>query len=212
MSIIKNTAPFYSSDVSRQELFQGDILNARKLKLKTDSTEVYEPDFWMVITKTCDLQISDGNLRGKSVGLVALISRKLISCLMKKKLEDELSGIKNRVVVAAVHKLFKVYQDYHKASDIDSLIKGQISRFFFLPANNKELTEPMFIDFELIEVLPALDNGSAKFFLDAKTAQLNTPFRERVAQKFGLHYSSIGIEDDEIRDKQFAKDLKKGFV
>ena len=63
----------------------------------------------------------------------------------------------------------------------------------------------MIIDYDLITIL----NGDiAKKMLEGKKLQLSSPFREKVAQRFALHYMSIAIDDEYIKQSTYKKAIE----
>jgi len=78
----------------------------------------------------------------------------------------------------------------------------------FLPPDGNVLKEPMIVDFDLI--FPVLGENIERV-LDAKKLQLSSPFRERLSQRFALHYSSIGIDDNEVKNSNYRKGLTEYF-
>ena len=82
----------------------------------------------------------------------------------------------------------------------------------FFPPDGNIFKEPMILDFDFPQALDGGNEEEVKNALHSKVLQLNSPFREKVSQRFALHYSSIGVEDDEIRDKNYIKSIQKEFT
>jgi len=213
MFIPEDTNVFYSKIIkANNSLFQGDILDAKILGLKNEN-DLYSPDYWMIITKSCDLVLDFDSLtiRKKSLSIIPLIALKLIYKIIRRDFIKDVSRVSNRILLIAVHKLFSIFLKHNKKDEIDYLIKDRISKFMFLPPDGITLKEPMLIDFDMVVQINGNDQEEVKKVLQAKVLQLNSPFREKVAQRFAMHYSSIGVMDDEIRDKKYVNNLKKSF-
>ena len=88
-------------------------------------------------------------------------------------------------------------------------MRGKITRFFFLPPDGNVLSSPMIIDFDIIKNMDATVETIFRNVLKAKEAQLSSPFREKIAQHFALHFASIGINDQYIRDKKYINRIKE---
>jgi len=61
----ENISDFYNQ-TDNSILLQGDIIASKDIGFKDDNSE-FSPDFWMIITKNCDLVISDGVTRRGNV-------------------------------------------------------------------------------------------------------------------------------------------------
>lgn len=204
---------FYSKIIkTNNSLFQGDILDAKIIGLKNES-DLYSPDYWMVITKSCDLVLDSNSLtiRKKNLSIIPLIALKLIYKMFRRDFIKDISKVNNRILLIAVHKLFSIFLTHNKKDEIEYLIKDRISKFMFLPPDGTILKEPMLIDFDLVIQINGNEQAEVQKVIQAKILQLNLPFREKVAQRFAMHYSSIGVMDDEIRDKKYVSNLKKSF-
>ncbi len=205
---------FYSEIIkTKDSLFQGDILDAEIVGLKNEN-DLYSPDYWMIITKSCDLVLDSNSLtiRKKNLSIIPLIALNLIYKILRRDFVKDVSKVSNRILLIAVHKLFSIFLNHNKKDEIDYLIKDRISKFMFLPPDGTILKEPMLIDFDMVIQINGNEQEEVKKVLQAKVLQLNSPFREKVAQRFALHYSSIGVMDDEIRDKKYVNNLKKSFL
>ena len=204
---------FYSEIVkSNISLSQGDILDAKTLGLKIEN-DSYSPDYWMIITKSCDLVLNCDSfiVRKKNISIVPLIAIKIIYKILKRDFTKEISKVSSKIVLIAVHKLFSIFLNHNKKGEIDNLIKDRVSKFMFLPPDGVILKEPMLIDFDIVSQINGNEQSEVKKVLQAKVLQVNSPFREKVAQRFAMHYSSIGVLDDEIREEKYVNNLKKSF-
>ena len=79
----------------------------------------------------------------------------------------------------------------------------------YLPPDGEVIVEPSVIDFELLTTIEGDNAEEVGKLLNAKKLQLNSPFREHIAQRFALHYSGIGIKDKHIKDKEYINKIKK---
>lgn len=204
---------FYSEIVkSNISLSQGDILDAKTLGLKIEN-DSYSPDYWMIITKSCDLVLNCDSLivRKKNISIVPLIAIKIIYKILKRDFTKDISNVSSKIVLIAVHNLFSIFLNHNKKGEIDNLIKDRVSKFMFLPPDGVILKEPMLIDFDIVSQINGNEQSEVKKVLQAKVLQVNSPFREKVARRFAMHYSSIGVLDDEIREEKYVNNLKKSF-
>ena len=204
---------FYSEIIkSKNSLSQGDILDAKTLGLKIEN-DSYSPDYWMIITKSCDLVLNCDSfiVRKKNISIVPLIAIKIIYKILKRDFTKDISKVSSKIVLIAVHNLFSIFLNHNKKGEIDNLIKDRISKFMFLPPDGVILKEPMLIDFDIVSQINGNEQSEVKKVLQAKVLQVNSPFREKVAQRFAMHYSSIGVLDDEIREEKYVNNLKKSF-
>ena len=69
----------------------------------------------------------------------------------------------------------------------------------------------MLIDFDITHQLDGGVEDIVNNVLNSKLLQLKAPFKHRIAQRFALHYSSIGLDDKCIRDKSYIKNIKELF-
>lgn len=91
---------FYSKIIkANNSLFQGDILDAKIIGLKNES-DLYSPDYWMVITKNCDLVLDSNSLtiRKKNLSIIPLIALKLIYKMFRRDFIKDISKVNNRIV------------------------------------------------------------------------------------------------------------------
>ncbi len=173
MYVPSNVEDFFSKETNRTSLFQGDIMNSEILNLHEEGNE-YSPNYWMVITKNCDLVINEdkNSTRKRSLTLIPLISFKLLNLILKRNFYSDCEGVNSRIVLVAVHNLFKVFRDHYKKTDLDNLIKNRISKFMFLPPDGEVLKEPMLIDFDIIHPLESNSSESVSNLLKAKILEL----------------------------------------
>lgn len=200
MLVPPNVNSFYSSKLDKTTLYQGDILRADGVGLKT--SDEFSPDYWMIITKSCDLVIMDGLPRKQNVSIFALFSFPMLHKLFKSSLIDAIP--KKKIVVMAISQISKVFC----ANQVENLIKNRITKFMFLPPDGKVFNEPMIIDFDLVTQLDGSAYEEVQNVLGSKVLELASPFRERIAQRFAEHYCTIGIDDVFIRQKEYVKSLK----
>ncbi len=199
-----NIEPFYV-DINKTTLYQGDVIKAEGVELK-DHDDPCSPDYWMIITKSCDLVfLPTGLPRKQNISLVPLFTLKLVKALFKRDLSHFMSRWRNRIVLIAIQKLSNVCLAKH----VDSMIKDKITKFMFLPYEGTLFEEPMVIDFDMVVQLDGSDLNEVTKTLSAKKLQLASPFREKVAQRFAHHYSSIGIDDGEIKNPKYVKTIEK---
>ena len=143
---------FYSEIIkTKDSLFQGDILDAEIVGLKNEN-DLYSPDYWMIITKSCDLVLDSNSLtiRKKNLSIIPLIALNLIYKILRRDFVKDVSKVSNRILLIAVHKLFSIFLNHNKKDEIDYLIKDRISKFMFLPPDGTILKEPMLIDFDMV--------------------------------------------------------------
>ncbi len=208
-----NSSAFYSSNPDKARLFQGDILKAREIGLKEEGEDT-SPDFWLVITKSCDLAFREHQkkTRNETFSILPLISMKILENSFSKIFSSSISyEPKNILLVPVVGLVKKFMLQKYKKDHIDSLLKNKISRFMYFPPEGNYFTEPMIIDFEFIETIDGGDEAEINSALNSKILELSSPFREKVAQRFALHFSEIGIDDEEIRHKDYIKGIKTFF-
>jgi len=113
-----------------------------------------------------------------------------------------------RIVMVCVLKFSESNKSIINTNKISDLLNDKITKLMFLPPDGNVLKEPMIVDFDLI--FPVLGENIERV-LDAKKLQLSSPFRERLSQRFALHYSSIGIDDNEVKNSNYRKGLTEYF-
>lgn len=209
MLVPSDIAPFFSQ-LSNEELLQGDILLANDIGLKAESE--FSPDFWLIITKSCDMAFRGEEmvLKNRSLSLLPLLSFKLLNKIFKRDTSHILNFRKKIILLGLCG--FKQVAELIKPNQVEDLIKDNLSKFMFLPPDGNVLQEPMVIDFEMIQRIDVPDEESVKTVLKSKKLQLSSPFREKVAQRYALHFMSIGLNDDDIRTKDYRKKLKEYFT
>ena len=206
MFVPSNIKSFYES-LDKNRLWQGDIVRAEKIGIK-EASNIYSPDFWMIITKTCDLTLeADFTTRRQIVSCMPLIGLNILKLLYQKDTFQFLQRMRKKIVFLPVFSFLEKFAKM-KVDNVESLLKNQISKFMYLPPDGVVLTEPMVIDFDITTQLDGGDPGEVKNIIDAKVLQLTSPFRERIAQRFAEHYATIGIDDDSIKSKEYCKQLK----
>ncbi len=208
--IPKNIDSFYKSNLDFGGLYQGDILQADKIGLKEEGVEG-SPDYWMVITKTCDLSFKNDEmtLRGENISLTPISKLKLILKKFNHVESEILSKIKPPIVLFAIKNLLSTFLlSNFNNKKIKSLLEDKISRFMFLPPDGKIFNEPMILDFNIIVGLDGGDAEEVDAALKSKVLELVSPFREKVAQNFATHYSNIGFDDSCIRDDAYLTELQ----
>lgn len=207
MFVPDNVDDFYTR-IEKNKLYQGDILNARIIGLKKENSK-YSPDYWMIITKSCDLVIEEDfkKTRKGNISVIPLLKLFLLPSRFRKYLDIIYSNFLKKIVIVPLINIFK--NSAVKKKNIDSLVRGKITRFFFLPPDGNVLSSPMIIDFDIIKNMDATDETIFRNVLKAKEAQLSSPFREKIAQHFALHFASIGINDQYIRDKKYINRIKE---
>lgn len=205
-----NISDFFSS-LSANELFQGDIVSARDIGLKDENDDETFPDFYMIITKTCDLSFDDNHIQKTRSGIISLIplfNIKLLNPILLRFLKKNILAPTRKVNLIPVVKLINAFSG-QKIEKIDSIVKNQISKFMFLPPDGNILTEPMVIDFESFSQIDGESSIEVGRLLLAKKIQLTSPFRELIAQRFASHYSNIGINDQHIKQKEYVIKIKE---
>ncbi len=109
----------------------------------------------------------------------------------------------------AVWRISKVFNlGKLKETNVDKIIQNKISKFMFLPPDGKVFSVPMIVDFDIVNQLDGSNQKEVKSVLNSKVLQLASPFREKIAQRFADHYSNIGIDDEEIKDRNYLKAIK----
>ncbi len=205
MSLIPKDISVYYSKPETNILYQGDILSATDIGMKDD---VNSPDFWLIITKSCDLVYRNGEkkLKNDGVSILGMFSfKKYFELIRKKYIIKPKTDYLGKIVIAGVLKFSESTKSITKKEQIDALIEDKITKLMFLPPDGNVFTEPMILDFDLVFPLSGED---VEKITKAKKIQLSSPFRERVSQRFALHYSSIGIDDQNVKDKTYRANLK----
>lgn len=208
MSLIPQDISKYYSKLNNEVLLQGDIVAANEIGMKNKEDS---PDFWLIITKSCDLAFRENEKKVKNdvCSLLGIYSLKQHVELIKKKyFSKPKNGFLSRVVVAGVLRFSEATKSITKSEHLENLINDKISKLMFLPPDGEILKEPMIIDFDLVFPLSGED---IEKILNAKKIQLSSPFRERLAQRFALHYSSIGIDDNDVKNSEYKSKLKEHF-
>jgi len=208
--IPEDIACFYSK-TNKEILLQGDIISADKVGIKADNP--LSPDYWIIISKSCDLAFRGEQkiISKRGITILPLLTFKLLKLLFKKDLEKITKGIAGKIVILPLIDFSRATNSITKAEQIDPLIKDELSKFMFIPPDGEVLKEPVLVDFDLVQRLDGTNEEETKIILESKVLQLATPFKEKLAQRFALHYMSIGVDDDEIRDKAYKTKLKNYF-
>lgn len=205
-----NTEPFYYPTPNKSILYQGDIIEGRRTGVEDLTGETY-PGYWMIITKSCDLNLSKAlTISKENISILPVFTIKHLKKICEEKSSYTMSALRRKVVLMAVWKISEKFGiGKLEGSEIGNIIKDRVSKFMYLPPDGNVFSEPMIIDFDLINTLDSSNQEAVKGVLNAKMLQLATPFREKVAQRFAYHYSNIGIDDREIRDKPYVKAIIK---
>ena len=198
-----NINDFFDKNIDRLHLYQGDILNSCDIGLKSEDDDSTVPDFYMIITKTCDLSFDNPQESITRGGIINLVPFRSLSSLTT----PNNSIIKKVINFIPLISVFKT----STSSKVGNIVKDKISRFMFVPPDGIILIEPMVVDFGLTTQIDGHDTTETSRLLKTKKLQLRSPFREKVAQRFAWHYMSIGINDSEIRNNNYINNLKKGF-
>ncbi len=208
MLIPLNITPFYSP-IKKNTLYQGDIIKADGIGLGDLKDETY-PDYWMIITKSCDLTLSETlKTRKENISIIPLFALKILQKIYEKDLLNNISRLRMKLVFMAVWKISKVFNlGKLTESNIDKLIQNKITKYMYLPPDGEVFSAPMIIDFDHVNQLDGSNRKEVESVLNSKILQLASPFREKVAQRFADHYSSIGIDDEEIMDRNYLKAVK----
>lgn len=201
--IPSNTSDFYSAP-AHADLFQGDIFPATAAGLKKEGAP-RSPDYWIIITKTCDLQSeTDGTLRKQNMAVLPMLNLKSMS----NRNGSWFMAVRNLPKFVVLGILNLVASRNLKVNQLDMLLENKMTRYQFLPPDGTVLQEPMIIDFNIIHVLDGSDAELIQNIRTGKILQLSSPFRERVAQRFAAHYADIGVNDDELKTKEYKKTIK----
>ena len=206
-----STAAFYAEQPDQAALFQGDILSAEKLNIKEQGVSG-SPDYWLIISKSCDLQFRIGaqlKVKNALISMLPLVPLTTHFQLRTRDFRRLVERARAKVILIAI---WNIFEKLNVPKQIEALVKDQISRFMFLPADGVILKEPAVIDFEWVVQENAVTEEQVKGILAAKVLELKSPVREKIAQRFGLHYSQIGVDDDEFRAKPYTDLLKKTYA
>lgn len=206
--ILSNITPFYSP-TKKDTLYQGDIIKANGIGLEDLCDETY-PDYWMIITKNCDLTFTEPlKTRKGNISIVPIFALKILQKIYGKDLLNIISRLRMKLVFMAIWRLSKAFKlEKLKESQIDNLIKNKITKYMFLPPDGRIFNEPLIVDFDFVNQLNGSNSEEVKNVLNSKVLQLASPFREMVAQRFASHYSNIGIDDEEIMSRNYLKSIK----
>lgn len=211
--IPKNIDSFFSSNLDSGNLYQGDILQSDKIGLKQEGIE-NSPDYWMIITKTCDLAFKSGakTIGKENISLTPISTLKFILSKFQNLESEILSKIKPPIVLFAIKNLLNTFllKKYNK-NKLQALLEDKISRFMYLPPDGKIFIEPMILDFNIIIGLDGGDEKEVDAVIKSKVLELVSPFREKVAQNFATHFSDIGFDDSYIRDKAYFEELNSKY-
>lgn len=205
-----NINDFYDKNISEDTLFQGDILASEQLGLKEEGTD-FSPNFWMIITKNCDLVISPehNSTRKGNISIIPVIKLAILSMLHERYLKKYVIAPFKKIVIIPLIDIFS--NPSINKRRIDDILSDKISKFSYLPPDGNILTNPHVLDFDIVKQLDGSDSEILNLIFKSKKLQLASPFREKIAQKFAYHYSSIGINDDEIRSNQYRDLIKSEF-
>lgn len=144
MLIPSNTEVFYTK-VDLYTLSQGDLIRADGIGLKEPGDEC-SPDYWMIITKNCDLVFTSNFVtRKQNISIIPLFALRIIHRLYERDFLQFLSHLRKKIVLMAIWKISKIFGELN-SRQIESLVQNKISKFMFLPPDGKVFTEPMIID------------------------------------------------------------------
>lgn len=212
MSLIPENINNFYSECNNNSLFQGDIISAKKTHFVEDDVDGIYPDYFIIITKSCDLVFRTGCIEVKGIiQTLPLISFNLARKIFKRDFESLQKSYRKRVLTLAVMKFSEVRNYITNSDQINSIIDNKMSRFMFLPPDGKVLKEPMIIDFDYILPIDGRIEENVKELMKGKQLQLSSPFREQYSQNFGKHFSQIGINDSEIKDKTYRATVKEHY-
>ncbi|MEW6381717.1 MAG: hypothetical protein AB1611_19235 [bacterium] len=174
MLIPSNISSFYSNAIDKNALFQGDIIRAVGVGLKEPNRDG-DPDYWMIITKNCDLVFVEPKLpRKQNISIIPLFTINILRKLFDKDILTALSRARKKMVFMAIYKISRAFGNLKK-SHIDSLVQNKISKFMFLPPDGKEFDEPMIIDFDIVVQLDGSNPQEVERVLKSKAIQLVSP-------------------------------------
>lgn len=149
-----NITSFYLPTINNGILYQGDIIVGKKTGLEEFEDESY-PDYWMIITKNCDLTLSYTlTTRKEDISIIPLFTLKYLLRICEKELLYTISRSRKKVVLMAVWKLSKIFGlGKLSESNIKNLIENKITKFMYLPPDGDIFNEPMIVDFDLLSHL-----------------------------------------------------------
>lgn len=205
MSLVPpNLIDFYDDRLEYKSLYQGDIIDSTGIGLK-DNKNPKSPDHWIIISKNCDIVLDEqGVIRKSVVGLLPLIKFSIFKDVaigrIKSSLHHSSIVLLPLITVSAISKWKTV---------INELVRDRLSKFMFLPPDGKVLKEPVVADFDILRSFDGQTQNNISKLLKSKRLQLRSPFREKLGQRFAQHFSSIGVNDDHIRSKEYQKLLKE---
>ncbi len=206
MNLVPNDISAYYDNVNKSVLYQGDIICNAELGFY-DSSDA--PEYWLIITKSCDLvfRTEKKEVKNNICTLLGIYSlKKHLQLIKKKYFTPPKNDYLARIIIAGVFRFSKSTKSIIKPNMLTELVDDKITKLMFLPPDGKILTEPMLIDFDLLYPSHVDD---VEIILAAKKLQLSSPFRERISQRFATHYSSIGINDSDVKNRNYRDDLKK---
>lgn len=204
-----NTYDFFMTP-NYKMLYQGDILDSTTLGLK-DPENTMSPDFWLIISKSCDLVIDDSLMKTRkgNVSIIPIYKFAILTLFKHRYTKKLLESINRKIVILP---LISIYNNSAiNKKNINNIISDKVTRFQFLPPDGHVLKEPYIVDFDLVSQLDGFDSDTLKSILDSKKLQLMSPFREKIAQRFAFHYSSIGINDSTIKSDDYLDNLKAAY-
>lgn len=109
MLIPSNISSFYSNAIDKDALFQGDIIRADGVGLKGPN-EGCKPDYWMIITKNCDLVFMEPKLpRKQNISIIPLFTIKILQKLFDRDILVALSRVRKKMAFTAIYKISKAF-------------------------------------------------------------------------------------------------------
>ncbi|MEZ4887807.1 MAG: hypothetical protein R3E32_23960 [Chitinophagales bacterium] len=193
---------FYKQKTS-SVLYQGDIIGAKEIGLKIEDDN--SPDFYMIISANCDLVCNTQRNRLPTfITIVGLLHISIFKKLFYKKFLSYFKDSSKIVSILPIHSFI----DFINKKNVDNIIHDKISKYMYLPPDGIVLKDPMIIDFDFIENYNASEIDLFNKLLNGKKLELSSPFREKIALRFCNHYSRIGIDDDELRSKEYKDKIK----
>ena len=206
MSLVPNNLHDFYVNIEKDVLYQGDILDAKTIDLKIDNS-ASSPDHWLIITKSCDLVIDKikGNLRKNHVSIIPLLKiSTLIDILFPR---NPSLNLFRKIVILPIFKIIHLPKFGYKL--VTEILSDRYTKWQFIPPDGQVFNEPRVVDFDLVKFLDGAEMEILQKILLAKKLQLASPFREKIAQRFANHYSSIGINDNDIKSDVYKEKLKK---